>query len=101
MNFRPSTAENVKISSSLALHYITIGTFAFAQYRMTSDCSGEKNSAFVFIKPHANTTAAQSLVQSTLQARGITIKSEGELTAAQIDKGINFNTCIPILLLAV
>jgi hypothetical protein len=58
---------------------------------MSSDCSGEKNSAFVFIKPHANTTAAQNLVYSTLKERGITIKSEGELTAAQIDKGINFH----------
>lgn len=57
---------------------------------MASDCSGETNSAFVFIKPHANTTAAQNLVQSTLKARGITIKSEGELTAAQIDKGTDF-----------
>ena len=48
----------------------------------------KKNSAFVFVKPHANTKAAQDLVKKTLGERGITIKSEGELTAAQIDKGM-------------
>ena len=50
-------------------------------------CDDKKNSAFVFIKPHANTTATQNLVQATLKSKGITIRSEGELTAAQIDKG--------------
>ena len=48
----------------------------------------KKNSAFVFVKPHANTKASQDLVKKTLGERGITIKSEGELTAAQIDKGM-------------
>jgi hypothetical protein len=48
----------------------------------------KKNSAFVFVKPHANTQAAQALVKKTLGERGITIKSEGELTAEQIDKGM-------------
>lgn len=47
-----------------------------------------KNSAFVFIKPHANTKAAQQLVASTLKSKGIEIKSEGELTAKQIDEGM-------------
>jgi hypothetical protein len=39
-----------------------------------------KNSAFVFIKPHANTKSTQDLVKSTLVSKGITILSEGELT---------------------
>lgn len=44
------------------------------------------NSAFVFIKPHANTPASQTLVTKTLKEKGITITGEGELTAAQIDE---------------
>ena len=63
------------------------GAVVYNQFSSSSNCD-EKNAAFVFIKPHANTTAAQSLVQNTLKARGITIKSEGELTADQIDKGM-------------
>ena len=31
--------------------------------------SAETNTAFVFVKPHANTTATQGLVKSTLQVR--------------------------------
>ena len=50
--------------------------------------SKDTNSAFVFIKPHANTPAAQKLVAKTLAAHGVAIKSEGELTAAEIDKGM-------------
>ena len=49
---------------------------------------GDKNSAFVFIKPHANTAAAQDVVKKALTAKGISITAEGELTAAQIDKGM-------------
>lgn len=51
-------------------------------------CDANTNSAFVFIKPHANTKQSQALVSSTLKARGIKIKSEGELTAQQIDDGL-------------
>ena len=53
-------------------------------------CAEEKlkNSAFVFIKPHANTKQAQALVSATLKAKGIAIKSEGELTAKAIDEGM-------------
>ena len=50
--------------------------------------SKDTNSAFVFIKPHANSPAAQKLVAKTLAAHGVAIKSEGELTAAEIDKGM-------------
>jgi hypothetical protein len=50
--------------------------------------SSDTNSAFVFLKPHANTPAAQRLVAKALAANSITVKSEGELTAAQIDKGM-------------
>ena len=45
------------------------------------------NSAFVFIKPHANTAPTQALVKEKLAASNINILSEGELTAEQIDAG--------------
>ena len=48
----------------------------------------ENNSAFVFIKPHANTPKSQALVSSTLKGKGITISTEGELTGEQIDHGM-------------
>lgn len=54
----------------------------------SASCEGDKNTAFVFIKPHANTAGAQKLVKSTLAAKGLTITQEGELTAAEIDKGM-------------
>eukprot|EP01041_Mallomonas_annulata_P002483 gene2483-4829_t len=46
------------------------------------------NNAFVFIKPHANTSAVQALVTETLKAKKIEITSEGELTGEQIDQGM-------------
>ncbi len=48
--------------------------------------SAEKdtNTAFVFIKPHANTAAAQALVKKTLVAKGCAVTAEGELTAEAI-----------------
>jgi len=46
------------------------------------------NSAFVFIKPHANTNKVQTLVAAEFGARGIKILQEGELTGAQIDAGM-------------
>ena len=49
-------------------------------------CAGLTNSAFVFIKPHANTPATQALVKETLTNAGITIVSEVEIKAEQIDK---------------
>lgn len=63
---------------------VTLGV-AFAD---SEKDAASKNTAFVFIKPHANTKAAQKLVKETLAAKGLTIKSEGELTAAEIDKGM-------------
>lgn len=58
--------------------------------KMTSRsfCSGKvaDNSAFVFIKPHANTKPSQDLVKSTLLARGLSISHEGEIAGETIDK---------------
>jgi len=45
-----------------------------------------KNSAFVFIKPHANTGEVQALAQKTFAEKGIKVLSSGELTAKEIDE---------------
>jgi nucleoside diphosphate kinase len=43
------------------------------------------NSAFVFIKPHANTPATQALVREKLHSAGIVILSEQEIAGSVID----------------
>mmetsp|Transcript_48970 Transcript_48970/g.131053 ORF Transcript_48970/g.131053 Transcript_48970/m.131053 type:complete len:450 (-) Transcript_48970:49-1398(-) len=45
-----------------------------------------KNSAFVFIKPHAVTDKVKELVKENLEKKGIEIKKEGSIEAAEIDK---------------
>eukprot|EP01039_Chlorochromonas_danica_P004945 gene4945-5428_t len=44
------------------------------------------NSAFVFIKPHANNEKTQELVKNNLLARGIRIVKEGAFTGPEIDE---------------
>ena len=44
------------------------------------------NSAFVFIKPHANTKATQDYVRGVLQAKGLSIASEGTINGTEIDE---------------
>ena len=51
-----------------------------------ASCSGLMNSAFVFIKPHANTPQTQDLVKQSLTNAGITILSELEISGETIDK---------------
>jgi nucleoside diphosphate kinase len=45
-----------------------------------------KNSAFVFIKPHAVTDKTKELVTKTFEEKGISIKKEGSIEAEEIDK---------------
>jgi nucleoside diphosphate kinase len=45
-----------------------------------------KNSAFVFVKPHAVTDKANALVADRLKAKGLSITSEGTLTSEVIDE---------------
>jgi hypothetical protein len=47
---------------------------------------GMLNSAFVFIKPHANTAATQALVVDKLAKAGITILSQIDISGEEIDK---------------
>ena len=52
-----------------------------------ADDDGEpKNSAFVFVKPHANTEATQNLVRNKLTQSGISILSEKEVSGKEIDE---------------
>jgi len=50
-----------------------------------------KNSAFVFVKPHAQTEAVVGLVREEFAARGISITSEGKIDAATIEKGMHID----------
>jgi len=45
-----------------------------------------RNSAFVFVKPHANTPAVQKLVREKLVAAGCTILSEKDIDGKTIDE---------------
>lgn len=45
-----------------------------------------KNSAFVFIKPHANTVEARKVVKETLESKGIEVTKEGLITGKEIDE---------------
>lgn len=44
------------------------------------------NSAFVFVKPHANTASVQDLVRNTLKSKGVTILSEAGISGETIDE---------------
>ena len=45
-----------------------------------------RNSAFVFVKPHANTKKVQDLVRSTLKSKGVSILSEAAISGEVIDE---------------
>jgi hypothetical protein len=45
-----------------------------------------RNSAFVFIKPHANTAEVRQLVRASLAAKHVVVVREGELSGETIDK---------------
>jgi hypothetical protein len=45
-----------------------------------------KNTAYVFIKPHAVTDSVKALVTEQLKARGLTILTEGSLASEVIDE---------------
>ena len=44
-----------------------------------------KNTAFVFIKPHANTEATKAMVTKLIGAKGLSILKSGTITAEEID----------------
>ncbi|GKZ01095.1 hypothetical protein MPSEU_001061100 [Mayamaea pseudoterrestris] len=52
----------------------------------TNTCNTLKNSAFVFIKPHANLPATQALVKNRLLEVGLSVTAEGDIDGATIDE---------------
>jgi hypothetical protein len=75
--------------SKFTLAATAMSAYSISSKLKQSDCAAAetKNSAFVFIKPHANTTKTQNLVSSTFKEKGINVVREGELTGKQIDDG--------------
>lgn len=63
----------------------TAGASVFAKKSSASDSCALKNSAFVFVKPHANTKACQDMVREKLLAAGIEILSETDIDGKTID----------------
>ena len=68
---------------SIASFAVTVGAF---RWNSQAQCEETRNSAFVFIKPHANTKKTQELVSRSFSSQGIRIVNEGELTGEQIDR---------------
>lgn len=88
-----------KLSSSLAVSLVALTAAVAVSYKLdklpkslpsltfsSSSSSEVLNSAFVFIKPHANTEATQKLVRAKLIEAGITILSESEVDGKTIDE---------------
>lgn len=55
-------------------------------YHFLSQPGPPKNAAFIFVKPHAVTPAVNKLVREGLQAKGLKITGEGDLSSETIDK---------------
>jgi hypothetical protein len=54
--------------------------------KMEGNCKLVRNSAFVFVKPHANTPDVQKLVREKLCASGCQILSETDIDGPTIDQ---------------
>jgi hypothetical protein len=84
----PATSQLFHMSFSRTLIHaagvVASGALAVSCGAVFAADGKDVNSAFVFIKPHANTPAAQALVKKTLASRG-KIVEEGEIGAAEID----------------
>lgn len=89
----------LKLSNALTLSLVALTAAVALSYKMgkmPSHCSSTKtcpsseetllNSAFVFVKPHANTDATQKMVREKLTGAGITILSESEVEGETIDQ---------------
>eukprot|EP00746_Dinoflagellata_sp_MGD_P140364 gnl/MRDRNA2_/MRDRNA2_73621_c0_seq2.p1 gnl/MRDRNA2_/MRDRNA2_73621_c0~~gnl/MRDRNA2_/MRDRNA2_73621_c0_seq2.p1 ORF type:complete len:328 (+),score=90.47 gnl/MRDRNA2_/MRDRNA2_73621_c0_seq2:96-1079(+) len=60
--------------------------FSVCDRRAKAQPDSSKNSAFVFIKPHAVTDKVKALAKSGLEAKGIKILAEGSLSGKTIDE---------------
>jgi len=82
----------VIITKSTALAVVTLIAAVAVSYKMSKTTSTKNsstatplNSAFVFVKPHANTEPTQNLVRTKLLDANITILSEKDIDGATID----------------
>lgn len=78
---------NLELEKTTDFFYSLGSHCSVIPHRPTATCkSGDlKNSAFVFVKPHANTPAVQKLVREKLLAAGCTILSEADIDGKTID----------------
>ncbi|KAL7498946.1 hypothetical protein ACHAWT_010296 [Skeletonema menzelii] len=60
--------------------------FAKKAAATSTDSCALKNSAFVFVKPHANTAATQDMVREKLLSSGLEILSESDIDGNTIDE---------------
>ena len=60
--------------------------FSTRKGAVTSTDKTLNNSAFVFVKPHANTPAVQKVVREKLTEAGCKILSESDISGRRIDK---------------
>lgn len=89
-----------KFSTSLTISVLALTAAVAVSWKMgniKSMCGGSKtsadaetcelvNSAFVFVKPHANTEATQKMVREKLLGSGIKILSESDVSGKEIDE---------------
>eukprot|EP00566_Odontella_aurita_P020481 CAMPEP_0113589512 /NCGR_PEP_ID=MMETSP0015_2-20120614/36124_1 /TAXON_ID=2838 /ORGANISM="Odontella" /LENGTH=367 /DNA_ID=CAMNT_0000495529 /DNA_START=24 /DNA_END=1127 /DNA_ORIENTATION=- /assembly_acc=CAM_ASM_000160 len=61
-------------------------TVSAAEDKTCDVVSGPPNSAFVFVKPHANTKATQDMVREKLTGAGLKILSESDIDGKTIDE---------------
>jgi hypothetical protein len=83
-----SCCSHMKVfTMDLLMFAATAGLSIWKAKAAVESCDAELlNSAFVFVKPHANTVKVQDLVRKTLQSKGVTILSEVPITGEVIDK---------------
>jgi hypothetical protein len=79
-------ASMLAFTVSAGLFLLHKKTEAAASAATCADPNALLNSAFVFVKPHANTVPTQELVRKTLISKGITIVAEGDISAEEIDQ---------------
>eukprot|EP00560_Eucampia_antarctica_P006334 CAMPEP_0197823358 /NCGR_PEP_ID=MMETSP1437-20131217/700_1 /TAXON_ID=49252 ORGANISM="Eucampia antarctica, Strain CCMP1452" /NCGR_SAMPLE_ID=MMETSP1437 /ASSEMBLY_ACC=CAM_ASM_001096 /LENGTH=342 /DNA_ID=CAMNT_0043422485 /DNA_START=451 /DNA_END=1479 /DNA_ORIENTATION=- len=82
-----------KASTDLLLFALNVGATVYLQKRghkkdekLTTIYDTVSNSAFVFVKPHANTKRTQNMVRAKLTEAGISILSESDISGETIDE---------------
>lgn len=71
--------------AAAAFGAVGLGAFIYSQVN-SAPVVAPKNQAFVFVKPHAVTDKVNALVRQDLEAKGIKVLAEGELSSETIDK---------------